>query len=121
MTPRGGLHENAIRILKAEIDRLRELLEPIVDEEATWGLPEFPRLYLPKIERRILRTLHINMPRVVRRPALYDMLYSTRPEADQPETPNIMSVYVCKLRRRLAITPYRIVTHHGIGWSLYKE
>lgn len=117
----GGLEANVIRILSEENARLRALLEPIVDPGANWQLTDYPQLYLPKSEKRILRVLHIHMGGVVRASALWDMLYAARPDSDQPSTPHIVSVHIAKLRGRLRVTPYRIATHHGIGWSLHKD
>ena len=55
--------------------------------------------------------------RIVSRDRLYDALHGLRAEGEQPE-PQIIGVYVCKLRKWLSPVGFRIECCHGRGLAL---
>jgi DNA-binding response OmpR family regulator len=68
-----------------------------------------------KSERLVLSILKGREGKIVRRSAIYSVMYSTRPDADMVVEKSI-DVWICKIRRKLK--RHSIETYHGIGWRL---
>ena len=66
-------------------------------------------------EVAILSLLLKELGRVVTKDQLIGNIYT----ADEAPGPNAIEVFVHRLRKKLAISPYEIRTHHGIGYQLY--
>jgi hypothetical protein len=65
-------------------------------------------------EWRLLEILWRRRDRFVSQDSLMILLYAHRP--DEAPLGKIIDVFVCQLRRRLALTPYSIATKFGAGY-----
>jgi DNA-binding response OmpR family regulator len=68
-------------------------------------------------QRLLFRILLQAEGRVLTRPAIFDAMYGTRLECEQPDE-KIVDVWVTKLRTHLKT--YELKTHWGVGYSLHK-
>jgi hypothetical protein len=110
-----------------ETDRLRERVAEL--EDALGLTAEIPAELVP---RSICEGTSFGRPKVLEvigvlltRPfahsaALFDALYGTRPECDQPQ-PQILSVYVCRVRASLRRHGIELKTRRGAGWYLTED
>lgn len=70
------------------------------------------------VTRNLLGKLLSSHPNIVTYDALIDSCYGGYSAGGPDGAMETLKVLVCTLRKRLAPTPYRIVTSHGIGWQL---
>lgn len=103
--------------LREENETLRRFLANITDEDADWRLPDCPPLPLTPLTRKVLRVLYKKYNKTVRHAALYELLYSMRPEAKQP-TAETVPALISKIRLWLRGTNWRIDTMCTVGWKL---
>jgi DNA-binding response OmpR family regulator len=86
-------------------------------EAITTELPNRETARLTIQEAEVFWMLHAAGGKTVRHQAIWEQLYSLRPECDQPETSNDMvKIYVCKLRKKLK--RHRIYTVWGVGYYM---
>jgi len=74
-------------------------------------------VYLTNSERQVFGLLFRRSGAVVNRYALYDHLYSLKPECDWPDV-KVVDVYVHKIRRKLRALGIEIRTHWGVGYAV---
>lgn len=68
-------------------------------------------------ERMICELLHRNMDRLITKDGIMDMLYFDRPD---PPSREIINIFVFKIRRKLASSPFEIECRMGQGWIMHK-
>lgn len=97
---------------------LKKLDRIVVDFDAGVAILDDRAIILTPNQAIILDTLVNAAPRQVSRELLMSRLYKT--DADEPEI-KIIDVFVCKLRKGLVGTKYRIDTLWGKGYKLVRE
>lgn len=68
-------------------------------------------------EMAICTMLRHRAPRCVRSTAVLDTLYALRPKAEVPGD-DILKVWICRARKKLARHNIKIITHWGEGYSM---
>lgn len=66
-------------------------------------------------EKLIFQLMHMRMDSIVRKETMMDWLYSD--QLDIPDS-KIIDVFICKMRKKLVDTPYKIETIWGTGYQL---
>ena len=92
---------------EVEIPTTYEVLSPIPGEDAS----------ITQYERAIFWVLHKAHGRMVSTSAIWNALYSHKPECDWPSE-KIVQVFICKLRKKLKT--HKITTTWGVGYSMEK-
>lgn len=101
----------------SEMERLRERvtqLEEILEIGVIFQ-DEFPLLGLTRTQSRILSLLARR--ELLQERTIFAVLYESRPDCDKPK-PDIIKVFICKLRRKLAAHELSIRTRWGVGYYL---
>jgi DNA-binding response OmpR family regulator len=109
-----------IEQLETKIEELEGRLSSIRADFEMFLLPGDEGLKLTTSERMLCKLLHDANRRPVGRGHLYDALYSLKPEADWADE-KIIDVFICKIRRKLVGSNWRIKTEWGVGYSLHKR
>ena len=109
----------SLTIMKLE-ERIRELetrLTGILREVEVFVLPGAEEVKFTPFERIVIKKLFDARGRIVPGESIVDTLYGLRPVKDYP-SPEIVKVYMCKIRRKLNGTGWEIRTHRGVGFTL---
>lgn len=85
---------------------------PEVDVE--WQL----KFGLTKLESRMAERLHASFGKSVNRDAVMNACYFDT--MDQPH-PRILDIFVCRMRKKLAGSPFKIETVRGVGWRMIRR
>ena len=101
--------------LREQIQQLSNvLLPPELDMTLEFGLTSY--------ESKLLTVLILNSEKVVTKEYLLDVMYATRiSDKDIPDL-KIIDVFVCKVRKKLALFyDIEIITHWGKGYELPRK
>lgn len=71
---------------------------------------------LTRAETIIAELLHSKLNETVRRDSMMNAIYFSRPD-EEPEI-KIIDIFICKIRRKLANSPYRILNVWGQGYCM---
>lgn len=74
---------------------------------------------LTRSERIIADLLHVRLGKPVPRTAIMDAMYCNK--ADEPQSEKIIDIFICRLRQKLATSPYSIITDHGQGYRMIEK
>ena len=96
------------------LERIEEL-EYLLDIKPCGSL----RIYLSVTEHKVLRYL-VSRHGIVRQNELFAAIWGGRPECDTPQC-QVVSVYICKLRKRLHPHDIEIKTEWGVGFYMTTE
>jgi len=69
----------------------------------------------------ILAALHRRFALITSIDSLLALLYGGRKDGGPDTAAKILQVQICFLRKRLKGWPYKIINHHGHGYSLIRE
>lgn len=110
--------EARARELQRQLDDAEFRLEQMSSALDQHGEPVFAGLTVN--EATIAQLLRERSPNVVRKSAIYDLLYSMRHDDEMPE-PKIVDVWVYKARKKLDQFGIKIETSWGRGYSMPPE
>jgi two-component system cell cycle response regulator CtrA len=106
----------ALEVTQLRAEVAEEKLRIIAEGFEVWQLPGGEPVPLTVAERAICRTLFERRPSTISKEGLMCALYAARP-GDQPEI-KIVDVLVCKARKKLKLTRWRIETDWGVGYRM---
>lgn len=98
-------------------EEVSDMLSYVCAADAISGELWRDRFGLTGTQARLCELLERAPNRQLTRESIYRRLYASRPEVDWPEV-KIVDIMVCKIRKRLAGSPLRIVTIWGEGYRL---
>lgn len=107
--------EGKLAAMTEERDFLQRELTIVRDEERVERVTS--KLCLTRTEGKLLMALYARQGRCVTQGFLMDYLYGDRPGKDEPEQ-KIITVLVCKIRKKIGKEPEMIATHWGRGFTL---
>ena len=103
---------DAVAYLSGLIEQLLSLLVPVSE------LPQSVREALTPQVQRIYAALFAKVGQTVSKEQLYQAITFDRVDADDLPCENIVGVYVCKIRAKLAPENGAILTRWGVGFCL---
>lgn len=77
---------------------------------------DWDKYHLTGAETIIAELLHSKMGETVRRTSMMDAIYFSQPD-DEPEI-KIIDIFICKIRKKLKDSPYRVITAFGCGYKM---
>ena len=105
-----GILQSKIALLEHENESLRAAILP-----KDWTPPE--EFSLTKHERVMLGAMYNRPGEIITKESFIDIMYGMRAEAEIPQ-PKIVDVFICKLRKKLAIHDIPIETVWGVGYRI---
>lgn len=112
-----GIHSAKIENATYSIETLsRAYMEPT--ERFDW----VGDVHLTKTERRIVGLLHRRMGSTVNHDALWGAVYFDDEDSGEhiSDPRKIMQIFICKIRKELTNSAYRIETDFGIGYRMVR-
>lgn len=82
-----------------------------------WRMPDVPDAKFTLGEYGLIKLLLSRANRTMAHESIWTALYAARPESAWPGT-EIVKVYVCRLRKKLRGSPWRIINEWGVGYRL---
>lgn len=114
------LEDMRAAVVARNIPKYENLSDQLAVFSRAYVTPSIPNNWqkynLTPAETIIVELLHTKLNENVRRTSLMDAVYFYRPD-DEPEI-KIMDVFICKIRKKLVGSPYRIVNVWGQGYSM---
>ena len=107
-----------IQQLRERIEALEFELQEMKRAAETFTLPGLENTNLTRKHRQLLKTLHKGGDRFVSHDVLMSNLYADRVASGEIPDTRIVDVYVCKIRKAIAQTPWRIENFRGQGYRL---
>ena len=107
-----------IQQLRERIEALEFELQEMKRAAETFTLPGLENTHLTRKHRQLLKTLHKGGDRFVSHDVLMSNLYADRVASGEIPDTRIVDVYVCKIRKAIAKTPWRVETFTGQGYRL---
>ena len=113
-------HAEEISALRALATELMEHLTRIRADAVAFTLPNTDGVHFERWQRQYLSILYRRIGHPVPHDTALDALYSLECGRDVPSIRTI-HVEVCRIRKKLKGTPYRIDNYHGVGYALVQR